>query len=159
MLKREHVWLGVSGIVECNGRWLVVKKAYSGLKGKWSFPAGFVDPGETVDQAVVREIKEETGVKAKIKDIIGVRSGVIKNKISDNLILFYLEADCCDIKVSEREIETAAFLTREELINDINSSLLVKEYAQSFGDNEQFVMQDLNPGDHFNYTRYKLFKK
>ena len=60
---RGKVWLGVAGVaVNELGQWLVVKKAYSGLKGRWSLPAGFVNAGETVDEAVVRELKEETGI-------------------------------------------------------------------------------------------------
>jgi 8-oxo-dGTP diphosphatase len=158
-MKRGNVWLGVSGIVESEGRWLVVKKTYSGLKGKWSFPAGFVEAGETVDQAVLREIKEETGIDATITDIIGIRSGVIKDKISDNLILFYLKANSQEILIEEKEIETAAFLTPEQLLQDKDSSLLVKEYASNFQESNKFSMQELNPGNHFNYTRYTLFKK
>ncbi|WP_031310541.1 NUDIX domain-containing protein, partial [Bacillus thuringiensis] len=53
MEKRGKVWLAVSGLVATkDGRWLFVKKKYSGLKGKWSLPAGFVNEGETGDEAV-----------------------------------------------------------------------------------------------------------
>ena len=58
----------VSGLVATkDGRWLFVKKKYSGLKGKWSLPAGFVNEGETVDEAVKREVLEETGIVAHVK--------------------------------------------------------------------------------------------
>jgi 8-oxo-dGTP diphosphatase len=158
-LKRGNVWLGVSGIVEYNDRWLVVKKTYSGLKGKWSFPAGFVDEGETVEEAIIREIYEETGIEAVVTDIIGIRSGVIKNKISDNLILFQLKAISTEITIEEREIETAAFFTRAELAADRDSSLLVKEYATQLNQEGSFNLHQLNPGDHFGYSKYSLFKK
>ncbi len=94
MEKRGKVWLAVSGLVATkDGRWLFVKKKYSGLKGKWSLPAGFVNEGETVDEAVKREVLEETGIVAHVKGIIGVRSGVIRNEISDNMIIFLLEPE------------------------------------------------------------------
>lgn len=39
---RGKIWLGVSGVtVNELGQWLVVKKAYSGLKGRWSLPKRF----------------------------------------------------------------------------------------------------------------------
>lgn len=46
------------------------EKAYSGLKGRWSLPAGFVNAGETVDEAVIREIKEETGIDCSVSGLI-----------------------------------------------------------------------------------------
>jgi 8-oxo-dGTP diphosphatase len=69
----------------------VVKKKYSGLKGMWSLPAAFVQANETVDQAVVREIFEETGIRTEIEGVIGLRSGVINGEISDNMLMFLLK--------------------------------------------------------------------
>ena len=63
------------------------------MKGQWSLPSGFVNEGETVDEAVKREILEETGIVAHVKGIIGIRSGVIHNEISDNMIIFLLEPE------------------------------------------------------------------
>lgn len=90
--KRGKVWLAVGGLVKSSqGHWLVVKKRYGGLKGKWSLPAGFVDEGETADEAVVREVKEETGIDCVVKGLIGLRTGVISEEISDNMLVFLLE--------------------------------------------------------------------
>ncbi len=75
------------------GGYLLRRNTVSGLKGKWSLPAGFVNEGETVDEAVKREVLEETGIVAHVKGIIGVRSGVIRNEISDNMIIFLLEPE------------------------------------------------------------------
>ena len=64
---RGKVWLGVAGVViNEDGKWLVVKKTYSGLKGIWSLPAGFVQVGETADEAAVREVLEETGIQCEV---------------------------------------------------------------------------------------------
>ena len=64
---RGNVWLGVAGVVVNHlGEWLVVMKRYGGLHAKWSFPAGFVSRDETIDQAILREVKEETGVACTV---------------------------------------------------------------------------------------------
>lgn len=158
MGKRENVWLAVAGIVVTDdGRWLVVKKRYGGLKGKWSFPAGFVEEDETVDEAVKREVLEETGIHVKVEGLVGVRSGVIKEKISDNMLLFLCSPLNKDVVYQEGELYDAAFKTIEELENDSASSLLIHYCAKL---PQLSVLEETNamdPGQIFKYSSYKLF--
>ncbi|MGM0875486.1 MAG: NUDIX domain-containing protein [Bacillota bacterium] len=156
--KRGNVWLAVSGIVRNeNNDWLVVKKKYGGLKGKWSFPAGFVEQGETIDEAVVREVQEETGIVGRVEGVIGIRSGVIKDVISDNMIIFTLNAESDSIIVQIDELEEAAFIHPKTLLHDPNSSLLIKNFAEASFDKELKKYNQFNPGDHFGYRSYTLF--
>ncbi|MGM7722543.1 NUDIX domain-containing protein [Metabacillus sp. Hm71] len=156
--KRGNVWLAVAGIVQNEkGEWLVVKKKYGGLKGKWSLPAGFVEQAETIDQAVVREIREETGIIAKVESVIGIRSGVIRDVISDNMIIFKLQAETTSIIVQEKELEEAAFIHPQQLIHNPDASLLLVNFANSSFDTELKKYDHHNPGDHFGYTAYRLF--
>jgi 8-oxo-dGTP diphosphatase len=154
MGKRDKVWLGVAGIVSYKGKWLVVKKNYGGLKGKWSFPAGFVEEGETIDEAIKREILEETGIVAEETGIIAIRSGVLSDVVSDNMIIFALEAMNDEIIVDKRELMDAAFLTQDELMNDPDSTLLVHHFMKT---PPNLFIQNMNPGNHFGYTKYKIF--
>lgn len=50
-------------IVNAKGELLVVVRAHEPAQGMWDLPGGFVDPGETAEHAVAREIKEELGVQ------------------------------------------------------------------------------------------------
>ncbi|WP_416828542.1 NUDIX hydrolase [Ectobacillus polymachus] len=158
MNKRGNVWLAVSGLVRTDdGRWLVVKKTYGGLKGKWSFPAGFVKEGETIDEAVRREIKEETGITTIIHGVLGIRSGVIKGKISDNMVIFLLKPEDERITIQKKELSQAAFLSRDAILQDEDTSVLVRHLLETMS-NTIFQMNDaVNPGDHFGYTSYRVF--
>ncbi|AZB44267.1 NUDIX hydrolase [Bacillus sp. FJAT-42376] len=156
--KRGNVWLAAAGIVtDESNRWLVVKKKYGGLKGKWSLPAGFVDGNETVDQAVIREIYEETGIKAVLNGIVGVRSGVIKGQVSDNMLIFKLKAASSVIRIQEEELFEAAFIPYEQLKADPDSSLLITALGDKDMDPKLTLYDQLDPGEQFNYSAYNLF--
>ncbi|MCK6258315.1 NUDIX hydrolase [Fictibacillus sp. KIGAM418] len=152
--KRGSVWLAAAGMVIHDGKCLVVKKKYGGLKGKWSIPAGFVNPGETVDEAAVREVKEETGIQSRAVNVVGIRTGVIKNEISDNMVVFLLEHIGGEIRPQQEEIEEARFLTPEELRDDPVTSMMVHHFLN---EKKETVNEHLNPGDIFGYTSYKIF--
>ena len=55
--------LGVGALVFENNKILLVERAGEPLKGWWSLPGGVVETGETLEQAVRREIREETGLE------------------------------------------------------------------------------------------------
>lgn len=56
------------------GAVLLTRRNHEPKMGEWSFPSGFVDAGEPVEDAAVREVKEETGVDVRIDRLLGVFS-------------------------------------------------------------------------------------
>ena len=67
--------LAVVALIECEGRMLMGRRSrHSASPGKWSFPAGFVDRGERVEDALVREVREETGLAVRIEALLGLYS-------------------------------------------------------------------------------------
>src|SRR5437764_13140291 len=61
----ERPIVGVLAVVMRGDRALVVRRANPPLSGRWGFPGGVLELGETVAQAAMRELFEETGVTAE----------------------------------------------------------------------------------------------
>ncbi len=70
------ITLVVDVIVEVNNKVLLIKRAKQPFKGMLALPGGHVEQDETVAQAALRELKEETGIKAKLLNILGVYSAL-----------------------------------------------------------------------------------
>jgi 8-oxo-dGTP diphosphatase len=69
--------LMVDAIVEKEGKILLVKRKKDPFKDKWSFPGGKVDSGERVEDAIKRELLEETSLTVEPTDILGVYSDLV----------------------------------------------------------------------------------
>lgn len=61
-------------VTELNGRIVLLRRAMEPQLGKWVIPGGYVDRGEEVREAAIRETEEECGIKISIKNLIGVYS-------------------------------------------------------------------------------------
>ena len=66
--------IGVGGAVVRDGELLLVRRASRHGRGNWQLPGGFIEPDETIEQAVVREVQEEAGVKAEVEAVLALRS-------------------------------------------------------------------------------------
>ncbi|HXY88763.1 MAG TPA: NUDIX hydrolase [Candidatus Acidoferrales bacterium] len=66
--------LTVDGVIIKNHSIVLVKRSKPPFEGQYALPGGFVEYGEPVELALIREIVEETGLKVKIKNLIGVYS-------------------------------------------------------------------------------------
>jgi 8-oxo-dGTP diphosphatase len=157
-VRNAKVWLGACGIVLKGDEALVVKKTYGGLKGKWSFPAGFVQPGETVDQAAVREVLEETGITATVRQVAAIRSGVIRGEISDNMVVFVMDYVSGEPRPQEGEIAEAMFLPIARLIEDPLSTTYMKIILPHVPGIARYLTgreYEIDPV--FEYTAYKIF--
>ena len=87
--------LVVQALIRKNtGEYLVIKRAGSVEVGTWEFPGGRVDPGETIENALEREIKEETNLKVEMERFIGWGQGFnIKHQeteeVLDRFVMFF----------------------------------------------------------------------
>ena len=61
-------------LFQVEGKLVLLKRAIEPGYGKWGFPSGYVDRGETVVDAAIRETREEAGVEVDLRELLGVYS-------------------------------------------------------------------------------------
>lgn len=100
--------LAVRGLVWRDGRVLLVRTNFGALKGRWVLPGGLVSSGETILEAVVREVREESGVEMAPESAIALRHYVEGER--NNLLTVILGRWLAgDPHPDGREVNAAAF--------------------------------------------------
>ena len=102
----------VAAIIIKNERVFATQRGYGDFKGGWEFPGGKIDAGETPEEALIREIKEELDTEVEVIELLDTVEYDYPN--------FHLSMDCfiCSIKSGDlvlKEHEAAQWLTRETL--------------------------------------------
>ena len=82
--------LTVDGIIIEKGKILLIKRATSPYKDYWALPGGFVELGETLEEAVAREVKEETGLETKPVKLTGAYSDPKRDPRGHTITVAYL---------------------------------------------------------------------
>lgn len=102
----------VAAIITHNDQIFATQRGYGEFKDGWEFPGGKMEPGETPQQALVREIREELDTEIEV--------GSLVETVEYDYPNFHLTMHCflCTIRFGElvlKEHEAAKWLTREEL--------------------------------------------
>lgn len=102
----------VAAVIRSEDKIFATARGYGEFKGQWEFPGGKVEAGETPQQALIREIKEELETEIKVGDLIGT--------IQYDYPTFHLSMDCFWCEVIEGELklleaESARWLTKDTL--------------------------------------------
>ena len=64
--------MGVGGVLIHEGRVLLIRRGKEPLRGRWVVPGGTLELGETLEQALVREMEEETGLRVEPGEVLTV---------------------------------------------------------------------------------------
>lgn len=102
----------VAAIIIDSGKVFATQRGYGEFNDGWEFPGGKIEPGETPEVAIVREIKEELETEVEVIELLDTVEYDYPN--------FHLSMDCfiCKIKSGNlvlKEHEAARWLTKERL--------------------------------------------
>lgn len=102
----------VAAIIIENGKVFATQRGYGEFKDGWEFPGGKIEPGETPEEAIVREIKEELDAEVEVIELLDTVEYDYPN--------FHLSMGCfiCKIKSGDlvlKEHEAAKWLTKDTL--------------------------------------------
>ena len=93
MSERSHPAVTVDGLVLVNGKLVAIRRGNDPFRGMPALPGGFVELGETTVEAVVREVREETGLETQVIRLVGVFSDPGRDPRGHTITLAYaLEA-------------------------------------------------------------------
>ena len=120
----------VAAVIRSENKIFVTARGYGEFKGQWEFPGGKIEPGETPEEALAREIKEELETEIMVGSLI--------HTIEYDYPTFHLSMDCfwCEIVKGDlvlKEAEDARWLTKDQLYDvlwlpaDITLIEIIKE--------------------------------
>lgn len=76
----ERPIVGVAAVVIENERVVLVRRGRPPAYGEWSLPGGAVEPGENLEEALVREVQEEIGLKVEVVEVVAVLDRIFRDE-------------------------------------------------------------------------------
>lgn len=140
----ERPVVGVGGVIVDRGRTVLIRRGTEPLLGQWSIPGGTIEIGETIEEAVRRELREETGLEVRVLELIELfdriylENGTAPARDIRKPRYHYVIADyLCELVGGEpragSDVTDLAFAREEELakfhLTEKATSLLKKAFA------------------------------
>lgn len=112
----------VGGIIEKDGKYLLVQEAQKKCYKKWNFPAGHLDFNESLTEGAIREIKEETGCDVELNGIC-----YIANRIMEDDLFVMIAFNCKlineNITFDKEEILDVKWFEYNEIVSNMEEQL------------------------------------
>jgi 8-oxo-dGTP diphosphatase len=110
--------VGVGAVVVHDGRVLLIRRGKEPLRGRWVVPGGTVEPGETLHDALVREVREETGLTVEPGEVVLVFDRILRDGPDVRYHYVIVDYICDYVGGTLRagsDAEDAAFVAPEQL--------------------------------------------
>lgn len=119
-VKHNHLTSAAGLVTRDDGAVLLVLSPRRG----WEFPGGLIEPGEPIEDALRREIREESGVEVEITGFAGVSKNVVKDIVNIDFRCRYVGGE---LSTSEESPQVGWF-TREEAVKAVTDPLIKKRF-------------------------------
>lgn len=120
-------------VFNARGYVLLIRRKHEPFRGSYALPGGFVELGETVENACRRELKEETGLGVGALRLIGVYSDPDRDPRGHTCSVAYLAG------VGEAEVHAGDDAAAAEWVADWRTEALAFDHAQILADAEQLL--------------------
>ncbi|MBD2846759.1 NUDIX hydrolase [Paenibacillus sp. IB182496] len=105
--------VGVGALVLRENKLLLVRRAQEPGKGFWTNPGGYMEQTETIEETVCREVREEAGIEAQVRRIVGLRDQ--PRSIHNVYIAFAMDYISGEPRPDMTEVDAAGFYSRDEM--------------------------------------------
>jgi 8-oxo-dGTP diphosphatase len=140
----ERPVVGIGGVIIDQGRALLIRRGSEPLLGEWSIPGGTLELGESLQEGVARELREETGIEVRVLELIEVFDRVYQGEQSSEVEIkprprfhFVIADYLCERLAGEpragSDVTDVAFASEEELprfhLTETATRVLKKAFA------------------------------
>lgn len=133
----DHPVVGVGAIIVSEGKILLEKRKNEPSRGKWSIPGGLVELGESVEQAIIREVKEETDLDVEAPRLIDVVDNISldeKGKVKYHYVIVdYLVNIRCGLPKAASDADELMWVP----FNEVEEYDLTKSFRDFFQRNRR----------------------
>lgn len=152
---RKGYSIGVGGVVVHDKKVLLVRRVRGEDTGEWAIPGGFVEKEEKIEDAIIREIEEETNIKVKVTGLVAVRNRLYKDENSVYFI-FLLKSTTEKMEVEQSEVDKAKFFTLTE-IKKLKCLQTLSEIIVTKALEDKIKILDSIPQNEFPEGSYSIF--
>ena len=125
--------LTVDVVLPGDGGVVLVRRRNDPFKGRWCLPGGFVDVGESVEDAAVREMREETGLEVELVRLVGVYSHPERDPRGHSVTVAFLARKTGGTLRGDDDAEDARVLDPASVEPGFDHALIIRDALEQPG--------------------------